>query len=174
MLDRHPPVGKTPMKFEIGLTEGSGDCVALAEAPAASPLAYGDRVTARRGVIAGRDPGLMPDCEIPGISKAIRLIRHEYSRPLTVSSLARECGMSVRTLHRLYRSVTGNTIGKDLVARRIEVAAEMLRGVDVKLEPVAMETGLRSAKNLCRLFKEHLGLTPGQWKETRRDLPKEF
>lgn len=154
------------MKFEICLTEGSGDCVALAEAPVASPVAYGARVPARRAVAVFRDPGPESECGIPGISKAIRMIRNEYSRPLTVSSLARECGMSVRTLHRLYRSVTGNTIGKDLVARRIEVAAEMLREVDVKLEPVAMETGLRSAKNLCRLFKEHLGLTPGQWKES--------
>lgn len=154
------------MKFEICLTEGSGDCVALAEASVASPVAGGDRLPKRRGGAPGRDPGTISECEIPGISKAIRLIRHEYSRPLTVSSLARECGMSVRTLHRLYRAVTGNTIGQDLVARRIEVAAEMLRGGDAKLEPVAMETGLRSAKNLCRLFKEHLGLTPGQWKES--------
>lgn len=74
--------------------------------------------------------------------------------------------MSVRSLHRLYRSATGHTVGKDLLARRIEAAAEMLREDDVKLEPVAMETGLRNAKNLCRLFKEHLGLTPGQWKES--------
>jgi transcriptional regulator GlxA family with amidase domain len=102
----------------------------------------------------------------PGISKAIRTIREDYSRPHTVSSLARECGMSVRSLHRLYRSATGHTVGKDLLARRIEAAAEMLREDDVKLEPVAMETGLRNAKNLCRLFKEHLGLTPGQWKES--------
>ncbi len=102
----------------------------------------------------------------PGITKAIRKIREEYSRPLTVSSLARECGMSVRSLHRLYRSVTGNTVGKDLLARRIEAAADMLRGDDLKLEPVAMETGLRNAKNLCRLFKDRFGLTPGQWKES--------
>ena len=105
-------------------------------------------------------------CENPGVARAIEKIRNEYSKPMTVASLARECGMSVRSLHRLYRSVTGNTIGKDLVARRLEAAAEMLREDDVKLEPVAMETGLRSAKNLCRLFKEHIGITPGQWKET--------
>jgi transcriptional regulator GlxA family with amidase domain len=106
------------------------------------------------------------DCDFPGISKAIRTIREEYSRPLTVSSLARECGMSVRSLHRLYRAATGNTVGKDLLARRIEAAADMLREDDLKLEPVAMETGLRNAKNLCRLFKDHFGLTPGQWKES--------
>jgi len=105
-------------------------------------------------------------CEFPGISKAIRTIREEYSRPLTVSTLARECGMSVRSLHRGYRAATGNTVGKDLLTRRIEAAADMLREDDIKLEPVAMETGLRNAKNLCRLFKEHFGLTPGQWKDS--------
>jgi transcriptional regulator GlxA family with amidase domain len=154
------------MKFEICLTEGSGDSVALVEAPAA-PF-YRDAEPPRSATAALRNTGAPLECDIPGISKAIRMIRNEYSRPLTVSSLARECGMSVRTLHRLYRSVTGNTIGKDLVARRIEVAADLLREVDVKLEPLAMETGLRSAKNLCRLFKEHLGVTPGQWKESYR------
>jgi len=103
---------------------------------------------------------------LPGVFKAIQTIRNEYSRRLTVSSLARECGLSERTLHRLYRSVTGNTVGKDLTARRIEVAAAMLREEDVKLEPVAIESGLGTAKNLCRLFKVHLGVTPGQWKDS--------
>jgi transcriptional regulator GlxA family with amidase domain len=121
---------------------------------------------ARDGVASTRGRRVvMPECENPGIRKAIHTIRHEYSRPLTVSALARECGMSVRSLHRLYRSATGTTIGQDIITRRIEVAALMLREDDVKLEPVAMETGLGNAKNLCRLFKEHLGLTPGQWKE---------
>jgi transcriptional regulator GlxA family with amidase domain len=154
------------MKFEICLSEGSGDSVALVEAPVVH--SYRDTEPSCSAPSAARHSGLQAGCDIPGISKVILTIRNEYARPLTVSSLARECGMSVRTLHRLYRSVTGNTIGKDLVARRIEVAADMLREVDVKLEPLAMETGLRSAKNLCRLFKEHLGLTPGQWKESYR------
>lgn len=106
------------------------------------------------------------DVASQGVFKAIQKIRTEYSRPLTVPALARECGLSERSLHRLYRSVTGNTVGKDLMARRIEVAAAMLRDEDVKLEPVAIESGLGTAKNLCRLFKVHLGVTPGQWKES--------
>jgi transcriptional regulator GlxA family with amidase domain len=118
----------------------------------------------------GRDapsrPPQMEAAALPGVIKAIQMIRNEYSRRLTVSCLARECGLSERTLHRLYRSVTGNTIGKDLMARRIEAAAAMLREEDVKLEPVAIESGLGTAKNLCRLFKVHLGVTPGQWKES--------
>lgn len=109
---------------------------------------------------------LADEGDFPGIARVIRTIREEYSRPLSVTTLARECGMSVRSLHRAYRAVTGNTVGRDLLNRRIEAAADMLREDDIKLEPVAMETGLRNAKNLCRLFKEHFGLTPGQWKDS--------
>ena len=164
MLDRHPPAAKNPMKFEICLTEGSGEAMEPLDVPIA--LAFVESSPIRYATVAVRKAGPVSECGNPGISKAILKIQNEYSRPLTVSSLARECGMSVRTLHRLYRSVTGNTIGKDLAARRVRAAADMLRQVDVKLEPVAMETGLHSAKNLCRLFKGHLGLTPGQWKES--------
>jgi transcriptional regulator GlxA family with amidase domain len=146
------------MKLETCHPDDTGAGAALLDPPSsvgAGAWSGGER--APRGLAAGENQGIL---------RAIRTIRHEYSRPLTVSSLARECGMSVRSLHRLYRSVTGNTIGKDLIARRVAAAAALLRQEDSKLEPVAMETGLRNAKNLCRLFKEHLGLTPGQWKES--------
>jgi transcriptional regulator GlxA family with amidase domain len=127
------------------------DCLAVAETPAVAAVFHPE---ARE--------------DFPGILKVIRTIREEYSRPLNVSVLARECGMSVRSLHRAYRAVTGKTVGRDLLNRRIEAAADMLREDDIKLEPVAMETGLRNAKNLCRLFKDHFGVTPGQWKESFR------
>lgn len=103
-------------------------------------------------------------CEIPGISKAILKIRSQYPHSISVSAMARECGMSVRNLYRLYRATTGNTIGKDIMARRMTAAAELLRDETLKLEPIAIETGLGNAKNLCRLFKEHFGQTPGQWR----------
>ena len=144
---------------------GDTDRVVASTGSSAGGYDWSDRTRqARRSFHDSRTE--IPECDNPGIRKVLRTIRDEYSRPLTVSSLARECGMSVRSLHRLYRSVTGTTIGQDIIARRIEAAARMLREDDVKLEPVAMETGLGSAKNLCRLFKEHLGLTPGQWKES--------
>lgn len=155
------------MKLEA-CHDGSGNGADVVDAPNSSTgggYDWSDRTRQTHLSFHERRAAVL-ECDNPGISKVLRTIRHEYSRPLTVSSLARECGMSVRSLHRLYRSVTGTTIGQDIIARRIEAAATMLREDDVKLEPVAMETGLGNAKNLCRLFKEHLGLTPGQWKES--------
>jgi transcriptional regulator GlxA family with amidase domain len=155
------------MKLEA-CYDGSAGSADVIEAPTASSGGgYDWSDGTRQGRASFHEQhAAIQECDNPGIRKVLRTIRYEYSRPLTVSSLARECGMSVRSLHRIYRSVTGTTIGQDIIARRIEAAALMLREDDVKLEPVAMETGLGNAKNLCRLFKEHLGLTPGQWKES--------
>lgn len=154
------------MKFEIFHLEGSAHGQSVAESETPTAAATGDRLHSYPRRRADHLPPRTSCSLNPGIAKAIQMIRNEYSRPLKVGSLARECGMSVRTLHRLYRAVTGNTIGKDLAARRIHAAADMLRIDGLKLEPIAMETGLHSAKNLCRLFKEHFGVTPGQWKES--------
>lgn len=150
------------MKLQIQHPDGGGYGSPVVDSPSVSsaPLSDGRPACALLPPPAAH--------HFSGISKAIRTIREEYSRPLTIPSLARECGMSVRSLHRRYRDVTGTTIGKDLLARRLKAAAEMLRENDIKLEPLAMETGLRNAKNLCRLFKEYFGLTPGQWKDSHR------
>lgn len=104
-------------------------------------------------------------CGVPGISKAVLKIRRDYSEPLTVSSLAAESGMSVRSLQRIFRTVTGKTVSEAVMERRLHAAAHLLRETNFKQEPIAIETGLGSSKNLGRLFKEHFGVTPGQWRE---------
>lgn len=103
-------------------------------------------------------------CRIPGINKAVQIVRSQYFKDICVPSIARECGMSVRNLYRLYRVSTGNTIGKDLMNQRMQAAKSLLLNPALKLEPIAVETGLGNARNLCRLFKEHFGQTPGQWR----------
>lgn len=152
------------MKLEFWHLESS----ATDSPPAGPAVDPGDCCVSWESTGRRRPAGGSPASGNPGIEKAILMIRHQYPRPLTVSSLARACGMSVRSLHRCYRMATGNTIVKDLTARRIRAAAEMLKIDGLKLEPIALETGLGSAKNLCRLFKEHFGVTPGQWKESRQ------
>ncbi len=103
--------------------------------------------------------------DIPGISKAVLKIRRHYSEPITVASLARESGMSVRSLQRLFRVATGTTVSDALMERRLAAAAHLLRETNFKQEPIAIETGLGSSKNLGRLFKERYGMTPGQWRD---------
>ncbi len=108
-------------------------------------------------------------CPDPAISKVVMRIRRDFAQPLSVSLLAREAGVSTRTLQRLYPAMVGTTISEDLMRRRLDAAGRLLRETGLKLETIAMECGLTNAKNLCRLFKDHHGMTPGQWRDGAGD-----
>ena len=98
----------------------------------------------------------------PGISHVISRIERDFAEPLTVPQLAREAGMSVRTLQRLYHTTTGSAICEDLLNQRLEGASKLLRDSDLKLEAVARMVGLGNASRLCRLFRARFGRTPNQ------------
>ncbi|MDB6078042.1 MAG: AraC family transcriptional regulator [Akkermansiaceae bacterium] len=109
-------------------------------------------------------------CDIPAVAKTLMRIRRDYAEKLTVPTLAKEAGMSVRTLQRVYGSVTGSSISDDLLKRRLEVASSLLRETSLKLESIARAVGLGSANHLCHLFKERYGQTPRQWREHDQEL----
>ncbi len=116
--------------------------------------------------IAARESTAVPTRGAPRISKALQKVRQDFSQPLTISLLAKEAGTSVRTLQRLYPLATGLSVSDDIMARRLEAAAGLLRRSRHKLQTIAAETGFRNAKNLCRRFKEAYGMTPGEWRES--------
>jgi LacI family transcriptional regulator len=104
-------------------------------------------------------------CDIPAVAKTLMRIRRDYAEKLTVPMLAKEAGMSVRTLQRVYGSVTSSSISDDLLKRRLEVASSLLRETSLKLESIARAVGLGSANHLCHLFKERYSQTPRQWRD---------
>ncbi|MBK1881797.1 substrate-binding domain-containing protein [Luteolibacter pohnpeiensis] len=98
----------------------------------------------------------------PGVSHVLARIEKDYSEPLAVPQLAREVGMSVRTLQRMYGAMTGSVIGEDLLIRRLNAASKLLKNSDLKLEAIAHMVGLGNANRLCRLFRARFGCTPNQ------------
>lgn len=103
--------------------------------------------------------------EDEAVARTVRRIRRDFSEPLSVRILAREAGISVPLLHARYSKMTGVTIMRSLREIRLAAAAARLREGCLKLESIADETGLGDVRNLFRLFKEHYGVTPTQYRE---------
>ena len=116
----------------------------------------------KNGRLVERESTRCHYCEHPGVSRAILRIRRDFAEPLTVPLLAREAGMSIRSLQRLYHSLTGSAISEDLLNKRLDAASDLLRATDLKLEAVARAVGLGNANRLCRLFRIRFGCTPNQ------------
>lgn len=80
--------------------------------------------------------------------------------------LARRLGHDYGSLSRLFSEETGSTLGKYLIAQKIERAKEMLLYDELSLAEIADRLGYSSSAYLCAQFKSVTGLTPTQFRQS--------
>jgi AraC family transcriptional regulator, transcriptional activator FtrA len=91
------------------------------------------------------------------------------SPPPTLSALAREAGMSLRSFHRRFREATGVAPGAWLLHQRLEAARAMLEesggggGAPRGLDAVASACGFGSAATLRHRFRLRYGTSPAAY-----------
>jgi AraC-like DNA-binding protein len=81
------------------------------------------------------------------------------TQKITVDDLARNFGISARSLYRLFRR---NNTSPQLWLQNIqlEVAREILRSNNAHIAKIAQEVGFKDASHFTRLFKKAYGNTP--------------
>jgi AraC family carnitine catabolism transcriptional activator len=82
-------------------------------------------------------------------------------QPVEPARLAREAGITVRQMERLFRTLLGTSPAAFYRALRLERARHLLRQTDLALIDVALATGFSSASTLSRRYGEHYGVPPG-------------
>jgi AraC-like DNA-binding protein len=101
---------------------------------------------------------------MPLDERALRVARRIRDAPaisMDVAALAREAAVSVRTLERLFQSETALSFGRwRQQARVLHALGSLGRGVPVN--EVAAEVGYQSASAFIAMFKQALGITPGE------------
>ncbi|MEY9931683.1 transcriptional regulator GlxA family with amidase domain [Catenulispora sp. GP43] len=88
------------------------------------------------------------------------------NQPLTVDQLARQAGMSRRTLIRRFHTDTGQPPMRWLLDARLALARELLEAADLTIEAIARRCGLGTPANFRTLFKAHVGVPPRTYRET--------
>ncbi|MCX4586184.1 GlxA family transcriptional regulator [Streptomyces sp. NBC_01481] len=96
---------------------------------------------------------------------------HNLHQPLTVDQLARQAGMSRRTLIRRFHADTGRPPMRWLLDARLGLARELLESSDLTVEAVARRCGLGTPANFRTLFKAHVGVPPRAYRETFNSAP---
>ncbi len=102
------------------------------------------------------------------VDRALEIVRAEFARPLTVTSLAAEVGVEPARLARAFRRFHGRSIGAAVRRLRVEAACERLRDADVPLTDVAAATGFADQSHLTRVFKRLTGSSPGAYRASLR------
>lgn len=105
------------------------------------------------------------------INAVIGYVRAHLTDPLPLGTLAQVAGFSPFHFHRLFKTLTGETVS-DLVLRlRLERAVALLQADPRRtLTAAALDCGFQSAAVFSRAFKRRYGLTARQW-DRRTPLP---
>lgn len=99
------------------------------------------------------------------IKKAIDYINKNFSQRLTLETIAQHSYISVNQLCRLFNKYCGTTVAKYIASRRITEAKKLLAS-GKSVTDTAILCGFEDYANFIRVFKKHVGVTPGKYNST--------
>lgn len=122
---------------------------------------YGNSVSERRRVAQG---GLATWQE----QRAKDALLANIAGNIPLAELAALCGLSRSHFARAFKRSTGVPPHRWLLARRVEVARDLLLTSALTLEQIAHRCGFADQSHLSRVFTAFVGTAPGEWRRARR------
>jgi LacI family transcriptional regulator len=98
------------------------------------------------------------------LAAGVRLIRQRAYDPLTVNEIARAAGMSRRVFERRFSRQVGRSPKAEILRLRLERVKQLLADTDLALPEIASRTGFKYGEYLHTVFKQKIGLTPGEFR----------
>ena len=97
------------------------------------------------------------------VQTGMDFIRANFSRKISVLSVARTMGVSRRLAELRFRQVRGTSIGAFIADVRIKHAQHLLKTTKMPLGEIARDCGFSNASYLAQAFKRQTGKTPRNW-----------
>lgn len=100
----------------------------------------------------------------PEITQALSYIQSNYSRKISLTSVAEHVGLSSGYLCRIFKEETGVSINAYINNLRMTRAGELLKGKNSYIKEVAVSVGFEDQLYFSRLFKRYYGVTPSEYR----------
>lgn len=102
------------------------------------------------------------------VIQAQEQLRARLAGGVSIAGLARQLGVSQRTLDRRFQRATGLSPGQYLLNERLNSARELLRTTNLGIAEIALQVGYTDAGHFGRRFREAMGQTPGAYRQAVR------
>ena len=103
------------------------------------------------------------------MDRRIRRVRsvldEQYRDPPSVHDLAAMVGLSASRLAHLFRQEVAMSIRSYIVARRLYMAALLIKQTDERISQIAYGVGFNDVSNFNHAFKKRFGASPGDYRE---------
>lgn len=100
------------------------------------------------------------------ISDIMLSIERQIGSPeLSLQSIADEAQISAPAFSRMFKEKTGRNFKEHVDGLRIARAKQMLQETNLPVDQIALEVGYETPTSFYRLFKKHVGLAPGEYRQ---------
>lgn len=97
------------------------------------------------------------------VEQALRFISENLERPIALAELARAANLSAFHFHRVFHAETGESPGRFLTRRRLELAALRLAyEPERSVTDIALSSGYSSSSNFTKAFTGYFGCSPSE------------
>lgn len=103
---------------------------------------------------------------IQRLAEAIEYMRAHLHESLTLPIIAKFMNIGERQLQRLIKKATGQSFIQWLQSERISKSCELLQQTSERISDIAPQVGFQDLKHFHRLFKNIMGVTPGQYRKS--------
>jgi AraC-like DNA-binding protein len=123
----------------------------------------------RCGTDTASTPGLARGLADERLATALRAIHARPAYPWTVPRLASDAALSRSAFFARFTRIVGVPPMEYLLAWRMALAKQRLRGRELAIEQVAESVGYSSASTFTVAFARHVGMPPARYARMRRD-----
>ena len=101
------------------------------------------------------------------LRKAERFIWENYSSRVGLKEIAAASGLSAPYFSTIFKKEVGKNLSTYLNQLRVDKAAVYLEETGLSLQEIAKACGFEDQSWFSKIFKKHLGLSPGKYREQR-------
>ena len=111
----------------------------------------------------------MEQTYVARINRVLDYVQDNLSGDLSLRTLAKIACFSPYHFHRIFRALTGETVGQLVRRMRLERAARHLAWThDRSIIEVALDAGFQSPAAFTRAFRDRFGMSPTEWRTSEQ------
>lgn len=111
----------------------------------------------------------MHDDYIQRINSVLLYIENNLDQELSLEKLAKIGCYSPFHLHRIFKTITNETLNQYIIRKRIEKTASLLlHQKEITINEMALQFGFNSNSVFSRTFKKYYNISPSEFRKTKR------
>ena len=99
------------------------------------------------------------------ILNVVKYIEDNYTSNISIEMLTKVVPLSRRTLEKRFKEEVGMSIYQFIIEKKVEQISNLLLTTEKSMFDIAMSAGYDDVRNVYRVFKQHTGITPTEFRK---------